>query len=261
MKKNTIFWCLPVVLWLFAGCKKESKETIPEKVKITEATANDGLKAVLWADRSELAVGYNKIYISLSDATGVLEGHSATIYPVMDMGMMQHGCPVEQPVYDPQTNLYGAAVAFTMPSTPGSATWRLRIEVDDREVTLDIVVASAPANTKPLASFTGADDVSYFISLIQPASPKTGMNDLVILVNRQDGMFSFPGVDGLSIEFRPEMTSMGHSSPNNENPAGSGNGRYTGKVNYTMTGDWRLFFTLKKDGQTIITDTYLDILF
>jgi len=55
------------------------------------------------------------------------------------------------------------------------------------------------------------------------------------------------------------MPSMGHGSPNNVNPVLTKNGHYKGKVNFTMTGDWRINLELNKDGKT--TKTFFDLLF
>jgi hypothetical protein len=55
------------------------------------------------------------------------------------------------------------------------------------------------------------------------------------------------------------MPSMGHGSPNNINPLHIKNGHYKGKVNFTMTGDWRINLVLNKDGKT--SSTFFDLLF
>jgi hypothetical protein len=56
------------------------------------------------------------------------------------------------------------------------------------------------------------------------------------------------------------MPTMNHGSPNNVNPVHKGNGHYKGKVNFTMTGLWRLHFTLKA-GDAIAKADSLDIEF
>jgi hypothetical protein len=65
-------------------------------------------------------------------------------------------------------------------------------------------------------------------------------------------------VNDYSIVLTPEMPSMGHGSPNNVNPTFSSNGHYTGKVNYTMTGDWRLNLSLSQSG-TLVKELYFDV--
>ena len=250
-----------ISVWLLAACKKDQdKEPVPDKTKITEAVSSGGLKVTLWADRPQLTVGYNPVYITLSDASGEVRNKAVTLYPEMDMHTMQHSSPAEQPVYDASQGVYAGAVVFTMPSGE-MGTWKLTVDAEGQAVDLEVVVADAPANTKLVGTYVGSDDERYTISLVQPQTPRTGMNDLEILINRRADMHHFPAVSDLSIEFRPEMPSMMHGSPNNVAPVPVGNGRYRGKVNFTMTGDWRLFFTLKRNGETVVEDAYLDILF
>ncbi len=57
------------------------------------------------------------------------------------------------------------------------------------------------------------------------------------------------------------MPSMEHGSPNNLNPTDFGNGHYKGKVNFTMTGMWRINIDIY-DG-TVAKDTtcFFDITF
>ena len=72
-------------------------------------------------------------------------------------------------------------------------------------------------------------------------------------------MMTFPAEDNFSITMTPEMPSMGHGSPNNVNPVLTKNGHYKGKVNFTMTGDWRINLVLNKEGKS--TTTFFDLLF
>ncbi|MDT4842046.1 hypothetical protein FQZ97_759270 [compost metagenome] len=75
-------------------------------------------------------------------------------------------------------------------------------------------------------------------------------------------MMNFPAQDNLTIEMTPEMPSMGHGSPNNISPVSTGNGHYKGKVNYTMTGDWRLHLKVSDaNGTVLLQDAFIDILF
>ena len=82
-----------------------------------------------------------------------------------------------------------------------------------------------------------------------------------IALSNQNQMMTFPAINDFKIAFSPEMPSMGHGSPNNVNPVNIGNGHYKGKVNYTMTGDWRLHFKISKNDVVIVDDATIDILF
>lgn len=255
---------LLAVLFSFASCSKDDDINTDQELKkarIDEKTTSSGVSVTLWADNEDLTVAWNKLYVSLETATGANITNAAITYtPVMNMMTMEHASPVEQPVYNAEQALYEGAVVFSMPSgTMGS--WKLTVSVNNEPVVFDIEVKPAAANTKHTATVVGTDGISYTVSLIQPLKPKTGINDLLILINKRQDMMSFPAVEDFSVELTPEMPSMGHGSPNNVSPVHTGKGRYSGKVNFTMTGDWRLRFKLKRGSTTIVEDVALDLLF
>ena len=57
----------------------------------------------------------------------------------------------------------------------------------------------------------------------------------------------------------PAMQNM--TSSNNQNPVLSANGHYVGKVNLTMTGDWKLDIDLLNGQTTIVTDAGIEFTF
>ena len=61
-----------------------------------------------------------------------------------------------------------------------------------------------------------------------------------IAIYKKVSMMSFPADSSLSVILTPEMPTMNHGSPNNVNPVHIGKGHYKGKVNFTMTGLWKL---------------------
>lgn len=255
-----------LILFILIGCstlsckREQPTPTETPYVQLAEAGVG-GRKISLLANREQLTVGYNPIYIRVEDASGQIDKEAdIAVTPLMAMHTMQHGSPVEQPVYMPSLGLYAGAVVFTMPSGE-MGTWTLAVEVDGQRAVMDVTIASAPTGNTAVRSVVGTDGISYTIALVQPRVPKIGINDLELLVCRSDDMHHFLPVEGLAVTFAPEMPSMGHGSPNNVDPVDTGNGRYAGKVNFTMTGDWRLHFTLKRSGQVIVEDAFLDVLF
>lgn len=264
MKHTFKLMMLLATLFSFASCSKNDDikpEQESEKILIDEEKTASGMTVSLWADREDVSVAWNKLYVSVKNAAGAGVSNAAiTFMPVMDMMTMTHSSPVEQPVYNSQNGLYEGAAVFSMPSgTMGS--WTLTVSVNSEPVTFDIDVKAAPTGTKHTGTFTGTDGLSYSVSLIQPSTPKTGMNDLLILINKRQDMMNFPAAEDLSVELTPEMPSMGHGSPNNVNPVHTDKGRYSGKVNFTMTGDWRLHLRLKRGNTVIVEDAALDLLF
>jgi hypothetical protein len=66
----------------------------------------------------------------------------------------------------------------------------------------------------------------------------------------------------MSIAITPEMPSMGHGSPNNVDPVYTADGRYEGKVNFTMTGYWKVNMVIRDAEDVIIKDNaFFDITF
>lgn len=262
MKTQHLFFSAVTLLFLLVSCDKDSPEPIAiDKIKIAEASKGD-LNVMLYADNDKLSVGFNHLYIAVENAQGKIgsPGTPLTLHTLMDMHTMEHSSPVVQPVFDLTLGLYQGGAVFTMPSGD-MGSWKLSVEVKGISIDLDLNIHPAPANTKPVGSYMGTDGKRYVISLVEPRTPKTGINDLLILINEQENMHSFPAVDQLSIELEPEMPSMGHGSPNNQDPAGLGKGFYKGKVNFTMTGDWRLHFKLKHGESVLVEDAFLDLIF
>lgn len=250
------------------SCKKEEVEpedpTTPTTpvtglVEVASATTTNNETVTLYAYSSTLEAGYTKIFAKVTDAGGAaMESATVTYDPMMDMGSMQHSAPVEQPIFNTTEKKYEGMVVFTMSSMSG--TWTLTVSVNGNPAVFTLNVAE-PA-TQMVGSYSGTDGEKYIVSLVRPVSWTVGMNDFRILINKKASMMSFPADNDFDeIEFEPEMVSMQHSSPNNVAPVGQGNGYYAGQVNYTMTGDWRLHFRLKKNGVVIVDDAYVDILF
>ncbi|MBK8881190.1 MAG: FixH family protein [Bacteroidales bacterium] len=97
--------------------------------------------------------------------------------------------------------------------------------------------------------------------MLQPVDPKVGMNDIELTLHRKATMMDWPSDDTYTIEITPEMPSMGHGSPNNVNPSSIGNGHYKGKVNFTMTGEWRVNVLVKKDGADVSQNLFFTVTF
>ena len=256
---NRIFSCALLCAIIFSACKKENaKPAVIDKIRIAEIT-NNNIVITLWSDNQILNTGYNKLYISLKNNQGAEIGNATVTYvPMMDMISMKHSSPAEQPVYNSQLKLYEGAVVFTMPASE-MGTWQLDVTVNGALVSFPVTINEAPQ--KHLATFVGTDEHKYVLTLVPPVKWQVGINDLDILINQRASMMNFPADNDFTIEFNPEMPSMGHGSPNNVNPVSTGSGHYKGKVNYTMTGDWRLHFKLKKNNVVIVEDAFVDILF
>lgn len=253
MKKYTwlTVWALSLITLFTTGCDSDNETPEPTLTyqKIAEGqTENHNLKVEVYSADDELTTGYNPLYIALFDAKGKrLEQASISLMPLMDMMTMKHAAPVENPAsQDAVDGYFPGAVVFTMPSGEmGSWTLTIGVEVNGQTDKVILPVTVKEPATSRLKSFVSATDgTKYYVAYLQQQQPKVGVNDLEVAVFRKNTMMDFPAVTNLTMELEPEMPTMGHGSPNNENPVHIGNGHYKGKVNFTMTGLWYLHLTL-----------------
>ncbi|WP_254528978.1 MULTISPECIES: FixH family protein [unclassified Sphingobacterium] len=260
--KNVIYViCWSLFALTMASCQKDDglENPLEDKMIIAEKTINASTQVQLLADK-DLVVGFQQVYIRVlkdgkSNATDKIE-----FSPVMDMGTMKHGAPTGKFAFNSAVDAFQGFVVFTMP-TADNGTWAIDLKINNETLNFPVVIKPAATRNVPVKSFTAPDNKRYILTLVQPSSPKIGINDLEVMVFWRENMFSFPVQDGLTLDFHPEMTSMNHGSSNNVNPQGSGAGIYKGKVNFSMSGDWRLFFNISKGETQLGKDVFLDVLF
>jgi hypothetical protein len=256
------------------ACKKEETTTvtptpvivdqIPSTYKLMGETYIIGAaaKAKVYAEK-DFFVGYNKIFVAMFDSvsnTRLTDGHFDVI-PMMDMGMMKHSAPVEITEESiPSDKFWKAAIVFIMPSSAGKWTLNMAFHnhKTDKEGEGELEVNVINPTTSVMKSFIASDSTKLFVTLIQPTTPKIGLNNFEISIHKKD-MMDFPAVNDYTVEIEPTMPSMGHGSPNNVNPVFTSMGHYVGKVNFTMTGLWNVKLTLKKNGVTIDNKQSFDI--
>lgn len=260
---------MAVSLLNLQSCKPE--EIIPgiETIELGSVEAADlGVTLVLYGEQ-EPFVGYNKLYARINDTkTGKPVKHEVhvTPMPMMYMPSHTHSSPVEAEHGDADENdLHPFAVVFTMPSDGDMSYWEIEFELHDHEADLEQTVklrvnVKTPAEARMKSFITLDDSSKLFVSLAAPMKPVVGINDFALAIHKRETMMSFPAVEGYTIEIEPEMPTMGHGSPNNVNPADMGHGHYEGKVNFTMTGLWRVHVKIKK-GAVMAGETAFDITF
>lgn len=259
---------------LFTACQKDDSIEIADPKaslnKIAEAYAiGASAKVELWS-KTELSTGYQNLFVALYDSASgkAINKSTVQIMPMMDMDMngmkMSHSAPFENPQsVDADNSLFPCAAIFTMPSTGESGKWKLNVMVKKEGQTkfgkAELSIQVKQSQPERVRNLTASDGSKIIVAYISPASPKVGINDFEIAIFRRQDMMTFPADDNFSISMTPEMPSMGHGSPNNVNPVLIKNGRYKGKVNFTMTGDWRINLDLTKSG--VVTKTSFDLLF
>lgn len=267
MNRNLILSVFAVLfsMLLMISCSKDNTTT-PDPtlgyLKLASGfAAGAATKVEIFAADSAFT-GYNKFYIALTDsATGTyIENAQITLTPTMTMPMMSHSAPKENPSSTNAVDkLFPCSVSFIMASMSG--TWTLAVNVQNLVnnksgmVTFTINVKDpSPAKMFSFVSLTD-NTTKFFVGFIPPTKPIVGINDFEFVVYKKQSMMMFPADSSLNVSFIPTMPTMGHSSPNNINPVYIGNGHYKGKVNFTMTGLWRMSMTFNA-GTTLSDSTH-----
>lgn len=258
------------------SCKKE--ETNPgtppdnplsEYVLIAESQATTLDYSVRVYAPEALFVGYNHILVQVEDnnSGAIIDNPSVMFMPLMEMNSgMNHGCPSEQPMYNSSLQVMEGTVTFVMPSL-GQGEWFLGLKITDDAGTseeLKLSVEIIQKDEPKLFSFISATDPDQrvFVALVEPRQPIIGINNYELAIYERETMMSWPALEMLNVEIDPEMPTMGHGSPNNENPIDMGNGHYLGKVNFTMSGYWKVNMKIKSStGDMMKDDAFFDITF
>lgn len=264
-----LFYILSIAMVsVLSSCNDDDIVTDPTEglTKISEGYAlGAAAKVELWA-KDALITGYNQVFVAVYDS---VSGHRITdahihFHPEMTMtGMaMTHGTYFEDPEEEPVNQIFPGAIAFVMPSGD-MGSWELEIHLhnhhNDKEgqATFDITVADPASPT--IKSFVTDGGDKIFVASYFPEEQKVGINKYELIAFRKDGDFAFNPVDDFTFTLEPEMPSMGHGSPNNVNPVfTSTHGHYAGKVNFTMTGGWRLNLDLNQNS-TLLQELYFDV--
>jgi hypothetical protein len=269
MTKHYTLLFILILNVLSFSCEDEEKNT-PEEfnpVLISNATSKGSKYSLRLYAKDTLYEGYNKLLFELKEAKSDTKINQANLKltPLMHMVSKTHGAPTENPDnLVAESGFFEGAVIFIMPSNPDEY-WTIEVAVDVNgekdTILLPIPVVKNPSEPKKINITSAIDGTVYFVSLIEPSDPEVGVNDLEFSVHYKENMMSFPAAEDLTVEIEPEMPSMDHGSPNNVHPGHIINGHYEGKVNFTMTGWWRVHLTIKKNNEIVTDEAYFDITF
>lgn len=261
--KRFLMGAVMVSLLIFSSCKEDENPITPTPSKEPSLKLGEtfiaGTKVTLYSDDS-LRVGYNALYLKVTDSVSgaVLTNIMATIQPMMMM-TMSHSCPVEQPeAATDNLNLLKCFAVFQMPSN-SMEPWKMNVTITNPNSgkTATGVIDITVLNSSNVKVVTGSDSMKYVFTMIPIKSPKVGTNDITFLLHKKESMLSWPAVTNASIKMTPDMPSMGHGSPNNVDPVHSSKGHYTGKVNFTMTGEWRITCDVKSGSDSLFSTYFI----
>ncbi len=118
-----------------------------------------------------------------------------------------------------------------------------------------INVEALPEGQDWLKNFKVGDD-TYFLSLVNPSDWKTGTNTIQAYISKKSTPATTPyalATETFTIEIDPRMPDMGnHTSPDNVALTKQQDGSYTGTINLTMTGLWRIHLTVKDSKGNVV---------
>ncbi|HEU4382835.1 MAG TPA: FixH family protein [Anaeromyxobacteraceae bacterium] len=238
-----------------AACGDSAAPPPTSKVSLGSATAG-GYTVELFADEA-LGTGLNAVHARVtSGGTGAAVTDAAVaIVPMMDMGTMQHSCPVSGPMaWDASVALYGANLVFQM-----AGTWTATVTVT-RPATppVDVAFPSLPVvDTGCAKTFTVAM-AKYVLSMNYVTPPVVGLNPILVTLHSTTDMgMTFAPVDDASFALDPQMPSMGHGSPGSVAPTLVADGVYQGQLSFNMRGDWETTVAVTRGGVTLAAPKFL----
>jgi len=273
MKKSGLkFIFILSICAILISCKYDHEEQLIDPLagltKLKEGYAiGASARIEIWG-RKNFFVGTNNLVVVLYDSLNLNEKITdAHIHfmPLMTMGMgtisMQQSCPIEDPNETALNNVFWGTVAFIMPSDTAN-TWKLSVMVHNHKINkegqanFDISVDNPVTSVLSVFPSQSADNSLLVLSLIQPTVPKVGIKDIEFTIYRTNDLMVFLPDDSYTLEITPEMAVTGIESLNNVNPVNTSLGHYKGKVNFTMSGEWRVNVLVKKDGIIISNNVY-----
>ena len=215
-----------------------------------------------YSETGSLHTGYNSIFFTvtkLKNSNYVKDIEITDITPLMSMQMgemtMKHSTPVggdADPLADKPEALKGTWVSFLMPSADmdyWTISYKLNILGQGAKTyEKEINVSPLPDGQAWLKTFKTADE-TYILSLVEPDQWKTGTNEIKAYISRKASPITSPyplSDREFIVEHTPTMPDMGnHTSPDNTPLTLKDDGSYSGNINITMTGLWRVHLTVR----------------
>lgn len=265
---STLFVFFAFVL---PACKKNntgsSSQLTGNLTLISSGYASGAATRVDIYAQGNLYTGYNTLYFALYDSLSGACIKSANIALSASCqataGLSTPSVPVENPVDAAGSDgLFKGSVTFTTPTSP-TASWLLNLNVQSisagKTGIFNSMVTVAQSSLPKAYAMSAPNGDNLLVSMVQPQDPKLGVNDFEISVCRQTGTLAYVQDSSFTIGINPGMPSMtGMGSPYNMNPVPAGNGHYKGKVDFIMSGAWRIYVAMYQ-GTACDSSHYFDL--
>lgn len=261
-KAYLVAWIVLSIGMGMNSCSDDDKSSGRNYVYLGEVVVNGASTVVsLWA-ADTVKVGYNRLFVRLEDLDGheVADAHIA-VSPMMhmdDMGMT-HAGPFSTPSEEAVDGYFAFHAVFQMASYD-SGYWVLTVDFHNHDNDMEgSAEFEVPVIASGLVKMPLVNDTTYIVVLAEPRVPSVGLNVITFGIYKKENMMSYPPLDGVTITMVPTMPSMGHGSSNNVDPVGMGNGMYEGRVNFSMSGEWRIDLDCVKDTSSFSTYFEVDV--
>lgn len=269
IKITILYITLILVQTSFYGCNNMTKSTATQSENKHASNSIDlsnmimlgdttfaGHQVSLWTPDS-LTNKFESLYLRLEDGKGNPINDQEVNYEItMDMGMMSHGGPYDALV-NKGNGIFQADMVFIMANMKDMGRgWLFKtlLKGKDKTDTLTFALPVQQATIpRTIATGTTTDD-RVFVSCLIPNEVESGKHNIEFALHKMDKE-TFTNLDGYTIAVEPFMPAMKHGSPENKDAESKGNGRYSGLVNFTMSGDWVIKVKLLKNGETVSQDS------
>ncbi len=227
-----------------------------ENLTLVQTINANNHEILLYTTTGEIEQGYNEVYLQIKSGDELITNADISWMPIMHMTSKMHSCPNSNVVKSPaKETLYQGYLVFQMASNDDEY-WELNFDysIDGTPFTASDKVYVKPAPKQRVAVFMGSDNQKYVLAMVDPRNPQGAVNDMRAGLFKMEDMMNFTSVNNYHIKIDPRMPSMeNHGSPNNQDLyQENGQGFYEGKVNFTMTGYWKINLQVANESGEII---------
>ncbi|HUH75135.1 MAG TPA: FixH family protein [Chitinophagales bacterium] len=245
----------------FISCKKDDieepvKKNILDQLKLVTTFKNESDNIEIYTKSGKFTQGYNDVYFQVKNSSGEVIAHEAQSWmPMMKMTMKSHSCPFSEITKVADNPMVSSGFIIFNMASDDMGSWKLTINytVDDVEKVAEGEISVQASARRVTQGFKGSDSIQYFIALIEPSIPKEGPNVMKAGLYKMEADHTFSPIGNYKVLIDPRMPGMGnHSSPNNEDLISQGKGIYNGKVNFSMTGYWKINLQVENESGVIL---------
>jgi hypothetical protein len=226
-------------------------------LKIMEAISGNTKFEVYGTSTDKFAFGYNavgfKVFLNNAEQNSGFVKFKPKYYDIPTPGGSGKSSPVSNGfAYVDSSKLFYGYVNF-LHASQSNVNWFGFFNYNDQEFVDSIPFNVRTSSQAQVVNFQGIfpDTNWYCMTLISPYYPRLGKNDFKLMLHYTADDFTYTQIENAEMFIRPWMESMGHGSPNNTDPAYTGNGTYAGKVNFSMSGAWDVYDSIKVNGNFI----------